>query len=261
MAKRQRRRGITLPAVAGFFMALVIALPATSADASSPPAPPSGLSFSVTDRTLRVSWLDNSTNESGFLIQVQIRIAKGRLKSNSSNLPANTESYVQTVPADSQPHEMRFRVAAYNGSGFAWTKWSIFRKVPEISNVPYNLKISLIHNDGPPASVYAQVTWDARPGADIAGFQIYEWLYVTMDGHTWEDWADFGNAREWTAPWGLLASAPSEYLCVGLSARAGNGVFSPWAQGGQNSFLYKPPSTSSRLGRPDKDHVVCIQLP
>jgi hypothetical protein len=82
--------------------------------APAPPAAPSGLTGSVSARTVTLNWVDNSNNETGFAIQRGVKAGKVWVFTTVAARPANTRTYSETLTAAGN---YRYRVRAYNGNG------------------------------------------------------------------------------------------------------------------------------------------------
>jgi hypothetical protein len=82
------------------------------------PAAPSGLvaSFNTTNRTINLSWTDNSNNEQGFTVQFS---NSGSAFSAMGSVGANVTSY--TSGTNPPTGSYQFRVGSYNGAGTTWS--------------------------------------------------------------------------------------------------------------------------------------------
>jgi titin len=90
---------------------------ATTATVVTAPAAPSNVASSlINSRTMKITWSDNSANESGFILQYS---TDGKTWQSLATLPANTTSYLMSGVKRSTKYY--FRVAAYNSIGqSAW---------------------------------------------------------------------------------------------------------------------------------------------
>lgn len=89
----------------------------------SPPAAPSGVSATdIGGGVVRVTWVDNSTNESGFEVQRATRI--GNTWTNQT-IVGSVGANVTTLNNTAGAGRHRYRVRAYNAAGAsAWTGWA-----------------------------------------------------------------------------------------------------------------------------------------
>lgn len=87
--------------------------------APSPPAAPSGLTVvKASAGTARLTWVDNSNNETGFTIERQQKVRGGWGNTTTINAAADTTTLLNSAGSGT----FRYRMRSYNGVGVsAWT--------------------------------------------------------------------------------------------------------------------------------------------
>nr|MBP9902247.1 fibronectin type III domain-containing protein [Verrucomicrobiota bacterium] len=89
--------------------------------AAAPIAPSALIAQVISGTTVQITWLDNSSNESGFVLQ---RSVDGTNFTTSATLPSNATAWVDTLPEPTVAYAYRVKAANSLGdseySGVAW---------------------------------------------------------------------------------------------------------------------------------------------
>ncbi|MBQ9370589.1 MAG: fibronectin type III domain-containing protein, partial [Thermoguttaceae bacterium] len=149
-------------------------------EASLTPTAPSDLVFtnySSENKTVQMSWTDNSNNEAGFLTQYSL---DGKTWKQGATLGANETSRTATGVKAGQKYY--FRVAAYNEAGQSdWTTGEF--EAPLTPSAPSNLVFTNYSSE----NKTVQMSWTDNSNNE-AGFLTQ----YSLDGKTWKPSATLG---------------------------------------------------------------------
>jgi hypothetical protein len=185
-----------------FLSAFIASLGAASgtAFAETIPYAPSGQAAAATSSsTIRVTWHDNSTNETGF------RIYNG---AGFAYVGANATSYTQSGLYPGK--YMCFAVQAYNSAGYsAWTPYACVT-IPTVPNAPSGISAVAISTNAITVRWYDNST-------NETGFRVYNGVNSYYLG-----------ANNTSFTWSSLA--PGTYMCFSVSAYnvSGYSAGTPW---------------------------------
>jgi hypothetical protein len=149
------------------------------------PAAPSGIGATgISGKTIRITWTDNSHNESGF----EINWADGSYQLIYRLLGMkNTSRYDHTVTATQEvgtPH--CFQIRSYNTAGFSsWTGWTCATNIPYPA-VPSNLQVTSV------TSTSIRLAWTDNSVIET-GYRIYR-----EPGFATRDLPANATSYEWT---------------------------------------------------------------
>jgi hypothetical protein len=137
---------------------------------SRPDSPGSVAVTSVQGMVITIQWTDRSTNETGFVIEHQIRVGSTWTGGGTYTVTAGRETSDITV----SPGSHRFRVAATGAGGTSrWTSWSasvdvngVSEPVPLVPSQPENLVVA-----AGSGSTAVSIRWDDT-SANETGFEI-----------------------------------------------------------------------------------------
>jgi len=131
----------------------------TVTEATQPPAPPLNLSGEfVSISSIKITWLDNSDNETGFRVE---RKTEGGTYSVLSTLQKNTDSYLDINLAPNTVYT--YRVAAYNNIGQVY---SSSRSEVTVSTSPVDCSIDIRYDNISSSQVMSsQFFLNAKGGA------------------------------------------------------------------------------------------------
>ncbi len=175
-----------------------------------PPAAPSGLTaMDIGQNTIRLSWLDNSDNETGFEIERQTQSGGTWGAGVTLTSPPNTT----TKDDVAGPGTHRYRLRSVNAVGqSAWTAWvtaaAAFQGWTSFTASPDTLKVHVSSSSGN----------DSNPGTELFPKKTLAAAYASMrDG--FPDWMLLKRGDTWTNEslglWDKSGRSASEPMLIG----------------------------------------------
>lgn len=174
--------------------------PAFFTQTAAPPTPANAVAAATGSSSIRLTWTDNSTFETGF------RIRNG---SRSVTVPANSTSYTWSGLSSGQ--YMCLAVSAYNAVGASpYSPWACATTTTPPPSTPGNVRAAAI------SGTSVRVTW--RDTSNETGYRISNGNTSVTVG---------ANATSYT--WAGLQ--PGQYMCFRVSAynTGGTSAQSPWS--------------------------------